>query len=199
MGVRGGWGGKNWNRQGQVHDSLQTIALPPPDNQSWLRNSVSSKRCFRKGVGNSKNASEKSQKCGKNTSKWVLFYWERRNFPKCVRNASKMRGTPLGEKLPDNYFYLLRDFAILAIPHKDLGSRFCCWLGSKHCPNFSALCFLWGGPISPSGYGSLCQDSCFLCSEWCWEGLCSEWRGEGKNNNINTLGRLSWDWGIVKT
>ena len=44
------------------------------------------------------------QKCVKNASKWVLFYWEKRNVPKCVRNASKlrqnaakMRGTPLGE------------------------------------------------------------------------------------------------------
>ena len=33
------------------------------------------------------------QKC----AKMVLFYWEKRNVPKCVRNMSKMRGTPLGE------------------------------------------------------------------------------------------------------
>ena len=46
-----------------------------------------------KGVGNSKNASEMHQKCVKNASKWVFFYWEKR---KCVRNASKMRGTPWG-------------------------------------------------------------------------------------------------------
>ena len=31
-----------------------------------------------------RNASEMLQKC-------VLFYWEKRNVPKCVRNASKMR------------------------------------------------------------------------------------------------------------
>ena len=46
------------------------------------------------------------QKCIKNASKWVLFYWEKRNVPKCVRNASKLRQkcaehlwgrTPLGE------------------------------------------------------------------------------------------------------
>ena len=48
-------------------------------------------RCFGKGVGNSKNASEIRQKCIKNAPKWVLFYWEKRNVPKCVRNASKWR------------------------------------------------------------------------------------------------------------
>ena len=26
-----------------------------------------------------------------NASKWVLFYWEKRNVPKCVRNASNLR------------------------------------------------------------------------------------------------------------
>ena len=44
-----------------------------------------------------RNAAKMRQKCVKNASKWVLFYWEKRNVPKCVRNASKMRGTPLGE------------------------------------------------------------------------------------------------------
>ena len=39
------------------------------------------------------------QKCVKNASKWVFFYWEKRNVSgqNCVKNASKMRGTPLGE------------------------------------------------------------------------------------------------------
>ena len=50
-----------------------------------------------KGVGNNKNASEMRQKCVENAPKWVLFYREKRNVPKCVRNVSKMRGTPLGE------------------------------------------------------------------------------------------------------
>ena len=27
------------------------------------------------------------QRCVRNASKWVLFYWEKRNVPKCVRNA----------------------------------------------------------------------------------------------------------------
>ena len=31
------------------------------------------------------------QKCVKNAQKWVFFCWEKRNVPKCVRNASKMR------------------------------------------------------------------------------------------------------------
>ena len=44
-----------------------------------------------KGVGNTKNASEMRQKCVKSAPKWVLFYWEKRNVPKCVRNASKIR------------------------------------------------------------------------------------------------------------
>ena len=30
------------------------------------------------------------QKCVKNAPKWVLFDWEKRNVPKCVRNASNM-------------------------------------------------------------------------------------------------------------
>ena len=63
-----------------------------------LSESVSSKRCFGKGVGNSENASEMRQECAKNGS---CFIGEKRNVPKCVRNASKiapkMRGTPLGE------------------------------------------------------------------------------------------------------
>ena len=40
------------------------------------------------------------QKCVRNASEMVkmgLVYWEKRNVPKCVKNASKMRGTPLGE------------------------------------------------------------------------------------------------------
>ena len=32
-----------------------------------------------------------SQNASKMRSKWVLFYWEKRNVPKCVRNAPKMR------------------------------------------------------------------------------------------------------------
>ena len=62
------------------------------------------KGVFGKGVGNSQNASEMRQKCVRNASKWVLFYWEKRNVQNaseirqnCVKNASKMRGTPLGE------------------------------------------------------------------------------------------------------
>ena len=43
-----------------------------------------------KGVSNNKNASEMRQKCVKNAPKWVLFFWEKRNVPKCVRNASNM-------------------------------------------------------------------------------------------------------------
>ena len=31
------------------------------------------------------------QKCVKNAPKWVFSYWEKRNIPKCVRNARKMR------------------------------------------------------------------------------------------------------------
>ena len=57
-----------------------------------------------KGAGNNKNASEMRQKYVKNAPKRVLFYWEKRNVPKCVKNkskcvknASKMRGAPLGE------------------------------------------------------------------------------------------------------
>ena len=44
------------------------------------------------------------QKCVRNASKWVFFYWEKRNVQNaseirqnCVKNASEMRGTPLGE------------------------------------------------------------------------------------------------------
>ena len=51
-----------------------------------------------------RNASEMRQKCVRHASKWVLFYWEKRNVQNaseirqnCVKNASKMRGTPLGE------------------------------------------------------------------------------------------------------
>ena len=62
------------------------------------------KAVFREGVGNSQNASEMRQKCVRNASKWVLFYWEKRNVQNaseirqnCVKNASKIRGTPLGE------------------------------------------------------------------------------------------------------
>ena len=40
-----------------------------------------------KGVGNNKNASEMRQ----NAPKWVLFYWEKRNVPKCIKHESKMR------------------------------------------------------------------------------------------------------------
>ena len=43
------------------------------------------------------------QKCVRNASKWVFFYWEKRNVQNaseirqnCVKYASKMRGTPLG-------------------------------------------------------------------------------------------------------
>ena len=49
------------------------------------------KGVFGKGVGNSKNASKMRQTCVKNASKWVLFYWEKRNVPKYVRNATKLR------------------------------------------------------------------------------------------------------------
>ena len=51
------------------------------------------------------------QKCVRNASKWVLFYWgEKRNVPKCVRNASKLhqkcvknaRNTFGGEHLLDD-------------------------------------------------------------------------------------------------
>ena len=52
-----------------------------------------------KGVGNDKNASEMRQKCVKNAPKWVLFFREKRNVPQCVRHASKMRGTVLGENV----------------------------------------------------------------------------------------------------
>ena len=55
------------------------------------------KGVFGKGVGNSQNASEMRQKCVRNASKWVLFYWEKRNVQnaleirqKCGKNASKM-------------------------------------------------------------------------------------------------------------
>ena len=59
--------------------------------------SVSSKRCFRKGVGNSKNASEMRQKCVK--MGLVLLGKEERSKMrrKCVKHASRMRGAPLGE------------------------------------------------------------------------------------------------------
>ena len=54
-----------------------------------------------KGVGNSQNASEMRQKCVKNASEWVLFYWGKRGTSKMchksVKIAPKMRGTPLGE------------------------------------------------------------------------------------------------------
>ena len=50
------------------------------------------KGVFRKGV---RNASEMRQKCVRNASKRVLFYWEKRNVPlfrqKSVKIASKMR------------------------------------------------------------------------------------------------------------
>ena len=45
------------------------------------------KGVFGKGVGNSQNASEMRQKCVRNASKWVLFYWETRN----VKNVSEIR------------------------------------------------------------------------------------------------------------
>ena len=38
-----------------------------------------------------------SEKASKIAPKLVLFYWEKRNVP----NASKMRGTPLGENTPE--------------------------------------------------------------------------------------------------
>ena len=50
-----------------------------------------------------RHASEMRQKCVRNVSTWVLFHWEKRNVPKrvrsqnCVKNVSKMRGTPLGK------------------------------------------------------------------------------------------------------
>ena len=51
-----------------------------------------------KGVGNNKNASEMRQKCVKNAPKSVLFNEERSKMrQKYVINASRMRGTPLGE------------------------------------------------------------------------------------------------------
>ena len=70
--------------------SLKTVVfsgiLCPSDGDSLpgKRNRHRPKGVFGKGVGNSKNASEMRQKC-------VLFYWEKRNVPKCVRNASKLR------------------------------------------------------------------------------------------------------------
>ena len=45
---------------------------------------------------------EMRQKCIKNAPKCVLFHWKKRNVQKCVRNASKMRRTPLGERLLDD-------------------------------------------------------------------------------------------------
>ena len=48
------------------------------------------KGVFGKGVGNSKNASEMRQKCVRDASKWVLFYWEKRN----VQNTSEIRVKP---------------------------------------------------------------------------------------------------------
>ena len=57
------------------------------------------------------------QKCVKNASKWVLFYWEKRGtfqnasemHQNCSKNASKMRRTPLGE----NTFWTIPMYAWL--------------------------------------------------------------------------------------
>ena len=68
---------------------------------------------------------EMHQKCVRNASKWVLFYWERRNVPKCVGIASKLRqkcvknafggGTPFGrfrlENPPENILDLYAPIA----------------------------------------------------------------------------------------
>ena len=70
-----------------------------------------------KDGGNNKNASEMRQTCVKNAPKWVLFYWEKRNVPKCVRNTSKMRRKCV--KNARNTFggeHLLDDTDICAIP-----------------------------------------------------------------------------------
>ena len=56
------------------------------------------------------------QNCVRNASKGVLFQWEKRNVPKCVRNASKLRQKCI--KNPRNTFgggggHLLDDTKIL--------------------------------------------------------------------------------------
>ena len=97
------------------------------------------KGVFGKGVGNSKNASEMRQKCVRNASKWVSFYWETRNVQNaseicqnCVKNASKMRGTPLGE----NTFWTIPTggLSISARPSPCVLSVPFCYHSSKwHC------------------------------------------------------------------
>ena len=94
-----------------------------------LKNRYCPKGVFGKGVGNSQSASEMRQKCVRNASKWVLFYWEKRNVQNaseirqnCVKNASKMRGTPLGE----NTFWTIPKKALrkaLGPPFGQAGSR----------------------------------------------------------------------------
>ena len=67
------------------------------------------KGVFGKGVGNSRNASEMCQKCVKMCL--VLLGEEERSKMRqnCIKNASKMRGTPLG----GNTFWMIPIFSDL--------------------------------------------------------------------------------------
>ena len=117
--------------------------------------SVSSKRCFRKRRRQQpecvRNASEMRQKCVRNASKWVLFYWEKRNVQnasemrqncvtKCVKNA---RNTFGGEHLLDDIDLLLR------VANRKVFSNFCLALwgqgGGPQPPGESSLTSLLGG------------------------------------------------------
>ena len=94
------------NEMVQTYRDLNCSGASPNLGRSRYR----PKGVLGKGVGNNKNASEMRQKCVKNAPKWVLFYWEKKNVPKCVRNASKIhlkrvknaQNTFVGEHLLDD-------------------------------------------------------------------------------------------------
>ena len=82
------------------------------------------------------------QKCVRNASKWVLFYWEKRKFQNasemcqnCVWNASKTRRTPLGE----NTFWTIPKRGIMRF----LNSHACTGAtvpGTSSCAAASEIC-----------------------------------------------------------
>ena len=94
------------------------------------------------------------QKCVKNAPKWVLFYWGEKR--KCVKNASKMRDTPLGENMDNT-------------DQRDMGRRHG-YSGAAHPPSHRQLAgggspqmpWIWAGCSEhrrvTSGSGTLCEE-----------------------------------------
>ena len=80
------------------------------------------------------------QKCVRNASKWVLFYWEKRN----VQNASEMRQKCIKTPLGENTFWTIPSFMLINLKRVNGRGRFegwDCWRGhSKPSRTQVAFC-----------------------------------------------------------